>query len=57
MSLARSIAPGDTSLVLLITNTEFEAVRTTLSVAEATGVVGAMRRASMWRPQQKPPGT
>lgn len=55
MSIARSIAPGDTSLVLLITNTEFEAVRTTLSMAEANGVVGAMRRASAWRPEQKPP--
>jgi hypothetical protein len=50
MSLARTVAPADTAIVLLITNAEFEAVRTTITMAEARGVVGALRRASMWRP-------
>lgn len=55
MALARTVAPGDTSLVLLITNADFEAVRTTLTLPEARGVVGAMRRASTWRPPAKSP--
>lgn len=48
MSLSRSF-PGDT-IVLLITNTEFEAVRSRLSIDEARGFVAAIRRASTPRP-------
>lgn len=57
MSLARSF-PGDT-LILLITNAEFEAVRSRLSIEEARGFVGALRRASAPRPPGRggrPPG-
>ena len=46
MSLARSISPTDTTIVLLVTDTSFRAVRTTLSATEATALAAAMKRAA-----------
>lgn len=46
MSLARSIAGPDTTIVLLVTDTSFHAVRTTLSAAEAKALAAAMKRAA-----------
>jgi hypothetical protein len=47
MALTRSVAPGDTSLVLLVTDTAFRAVRTTLTMAEARALTAAMKRAAL----------
>lgn len=47
MSLTRSIAPGDTSLVLLVTDTGFMAVRTRLTMGDAKALAAAMRRAAV----------
>ena len=47
MSLTRAIAPGDTTLVLLVTDTGFKAVRTRLTMTDAKALVGAMRRAAL----------
>lgn len=46
MSLARNIAPGDTSIVLLVTDTAFRAVRTSLSLVEARALAAAVKRAA-----------
>ena len=46
MSLARNISPGDTSLVLLVTDTSFHAVRTRLSMEDAQALAAAMKRAA-----------
>ena len=46
MSLARSISPTDTTIVLLVTDTSFRAVRTVLSAAEAGALTAAMKRAA-----------
>jgi hypothetical protein len=47
MSLARSISPGDTTLILLVTDTAFHGVRTPLTMAEAKALAVAMKRAAM----------
>lgn len=47
MALTRSVAPGDTSLILLVTDTAFRAVRTRLSMSEARALAAAMRRAAL----------
>ena len=47
MSLARSISPGDTSLILLVTDTAFRGVRTALTMTDAKALAGAMKRAAM----------
>jgi hypothetical protein len=47
MSLARSILPNDTTLVLLVTDTAFRAVRTELTMEEARALAGAMKRAAL----------
>lgn len=46
MSLARSITPTDTTIVILVTDTAFRAVRTVLSAAEASALAAAMKRAA-----------
>ncbi len=47
MSLARSILPNDTNVVLLVTDSAFRAVRTELSLEDAKALTGAMRRAAL----------
>jgi hypothetical protein len=47
MALTRSISPGDTTLVLLVTDTAFKAVRTSLTMADARALAGAMKRAAL----------
>ena len=46
MALTRSITPGDTTIVLLITDTTFQGVRTPLSMYEARALAAAMKRAA-----------
>jgi hypothetical protein len=46
MSLARTITPTDTSIVLLVTDTSFRAVRTPLSAEDARALAAAMKRAA-----------
>lgn len=46
MSMARTITPSDTSVVLLVTDTAFHAVRTPLSMEEARALAAAMKRAA-----------
>jgi hypothetical protein len=46
MSLARSISPTDTTIILLVTDTAFRAVRTELSATEASALAAAMKRAA-----------
>ena len=46
MSLARSISPTDTTIVLLVSDTSFRAVRTVLSAADAGALAAAMKRAA-----------
>ena len=46
MSLARSISGADTTIVLLVTDTAFIAVRTALSPWEARALTAAMKRAA-----------
>lgn len=46
MSLARSISGVDTTIVLLVTDTSFLAVRTALSGMEAKALAAAMKRAA-----------
>jgi hypothetical protein len=55
MSLARSILPNDTNLVLLVTDTAFRAVRTELSMEEAKALTGALRRAALASLPTRPP--
>jgi hypothetical protein len=55
MSLARSILPNDTNLVLLVTDTAFRAVRTELSMEEAKALTGALRRAALTSLPTRPP--
>ena len=47
MSLARTINPTDTSIILLVTDTAFRGVRTALSMDEARALTAAMKRAAM----------
>ena len=46
MSMARTITPTDTTVVLLVTDTSFHAVRTPLSMEEARALAAAMKRAA-----------
>jgi hypothetical protein len=46
MSMARTITPTDTSVVLLVTDTSFHAVRTPLSMEDARAIAAAMKRAA-----------
>ena len=46
MALARTISPGDTTIVLLVTDTAFRAVRSPLSLEEARALAAAMKRAA-----------
>lgn len=46
MSLARAISATDTTIVLLVTDTSFRAVRTTLDATEARALAAAMKRAA-----------
>jgi len=46
MSLARTIAPGDTTIILLVTDTAFQGMRTALSMEEARALAAAMKRAA-----------
>lgn len=46
MALARTVSPGDTAIVLLVTDTAFRAVRTPLSMEEARALAAAMKRAA-----------
>lgn len=46
MALARMIAPGDTTLVLLVTDTSFRGMRTSLTMQEARALTVAMKRAA-----------
>ena len=46
MALARTITPTDTSIVLLVTDTAFLAVRTPLRMEEARALTAAMKRAA-----------
>lgn len=46
MSLARSITSTDTSIILLVTDTSFRAVRTELTATEASALAAAMKRAA-----------
>ena len=47
MSLARMINPTDTSIILLVTDTAFRGVRTSLSMEEAKALTAAMKRAAL----------
>lgn len=47
MALSRRVAPGDTALVLLVTDASFQGVRSALSVEEARSLAGAMKRAAV----------
>ena len=47
MSMAYSIAPGDTGVTLLVTDTAFRGVRTKLTMAEAKALAAALKRAAM----------
>jgi len=47
MSMAYSIAPGDTGITLLVTDTAFHGVRTKLTMTEAKALTAAMKRAAM----------
>jgi len=47
MSMAYAIAPGDTGITLLVTDTAFRGVRTKLTMAEAKALTAAMKRAAM----------
>lgn len=53
VSLARRIAPGDTAIVLLVTDAEFRAVRTRLTAEDARALALAMKRAAV--AAQSPP--
>lgn len=55
MSLARSIAGTDTTIVLLVTDTSFHAVRTVLTAPEARALTAAMKRAANASLPTKPP--
>lgn len=57
MALTRTVAPGDTSMVLLVTDTDFMAVRTNLTLAEARALAAAIKRAAALAvaPLRKPP--
>lgn len=46
MSLAYAIAPGDTTITLLVTDTAFRGVRTRLTMTEAKALASAMKRAA-----------
>jgi hypothetical protein len=46
MSLARTITATDTTIVLLVTDTSFRAVRTPLSAEDAKALAAAMKRAA-----------
>jgi hypothetical protein len=46
MSLARTITATDTTIVLLVTDTSFHAVRTPLSAEDAKALAAAMKRAA-----------
>jgi len=46
MALARTITPGDTTIILLATDTAFRGVRTTLTLEEARALAAAMKRAA-----------
>lgn len=46
IALARNIAPGDTSIILLVTDTAFRAVRTALTLTEARALTAAIKRAA-----------
>lgn len=47
VSLARRVAPGDTGIVLLVTDAEFRGVRTELAPEEARALSLALRRAAL----------
>ena len=47
MSLARTINPTDTTIILLVTDTAFRGVRTALSMDEARALTAAMKRAAL----------
>jgi hypothetical protein len=47
MSLARTINPTDTTIILLVTDTAFRGVRTPLSMDEARALTAAMKRAAL----------
>ena len=55
MSLARSILPNDTTLVLLVTDSAFRAVRSELTMEDARAITGAMRRAALASLPTRPP--
>ena len=46
MSMARTITPSDTTVVLLVTDTAFHAVRTPMSMEDARALAAAMKRAA-----------
>ena len=46
MSMSRTITATDTTVVLLVTDTSFHAVRTPLSMEEARALAAAMKRAA-----------
>ncbi len=58
ISLSRRVAPGDTAIVLLVTDASFQGVRTELTMENARALTQAMRRAaaaSVARPPRQPP--
>lgn len=46
ITLARTIAPGDTTITFFAADSAFEAIRTNVTLGEARALVGAMRRAA-----------
>ena len=46
MSMSRTITPNDTTVVLLVTDTAFHAVRTPLTMEDARALAAAMKRAA-----------
>jgi hypothetical protein len=55
IALSRTITPGDTVIALLIADTDFEQIRTTLDAAEAKAFVAAMKRAAASVSASRPP--
>ncbi len=47
MALTRRVAPGDTGIVLLVTDPAFQGVRTPLGMIEARALAAAMKRAAV----------
>ncbi|HEX6315033.1 MAG TPA: hypothetical protein VFZ73_09250 [Gemmatimonadaceae bacterium] len=57
MSLSRTITPTDTTIILLVTDTAFRALRTPLRMDEARALTAAMKRAASAAVPKRPAPT